>query len=208
MLTVEQTNLIEQSADRAYKRHVSNLLAASEWVKKLDPAKPSAVGSLFEGFLKDTHAAIKKYEEELVSEVVRVTSRISPALSKSEVEQLQSCCAKFIEPELYEKRAHLFREALDRHASSYGITIDYNATRFDLYQARYSAGTANQVSDISLRLKHELDILALSGEAVAGKTTPDAASSTLGDAINLRPGIFGIGIDIKKAWRWWRNKKT
>lgn len=208
MLTAEQTNLVEQSSDRAYKRHATDLLAAIEWVKKLDPLKPNAVGELYEGFLKDTHNAIKKYEEELVSEVIRVTMRVSPALSRSEMDQLLSCCAKFIEPGLYEKRMRLFREALDRNANRYGIRIDYKATRFDLYQARYSAGTANQVRDISLRLKHELDILVLSGEAAAAKVTSDTASSNLGDAINLRPGIFGVGIDLKKAWRWWRNQKN
>ncbi len=207
MLTIEQTNLVEQSADRAYKHHVSDLLAAVEWVKKLDPLKPNAVGEIYEGFLKDTHTAIKKYDEELVPEVIRVVTRVSSALSRSEMEHLLSCCAKFIQPELYEKRIQVFREALDRNANRYGIKIDYEATRFDLYQARYSVGTVNQVRDISLRLKHELNILVLSGEAVKAKATPDASSSNLGDAINLKPGIFGVGIDLKKAWQWWRNKK-
>lgn len=207
MLTVEQTNLVAQSADRAYKRHVSDLLAAVEWVKKLDPRKPNAVGDLCEGFLKDTHAAINKYEEELVPNIIRVTTHVSPALTRSEMEQVLSCCAEFIEPGLYERRMRLFREALDRNANRYGIKIDYEVARFDLYQAKYSMGAVNQVRDISLRLKHELNILVLSGEAAAAKVTPDAASSNVGDAINLRPGIWGVSIDLKKVWRWWRNKR-
>lgn len=207
MLTVEQTNLVARSADRAYKRHVSDLVAAVEWVKKLDPGKPNAVGDLWEGFLKDTHAAINKYEEELVPNVIRVTTHVSPALSRFEMEQVRSCCAKFIEPGLYEKRMRLFREALDRNANRFGIKIDYEVARFDLYQARYSVGTVNQVRDISLRLKHGLNILVLSGEAAAAKVTPDAASSNVGDAINVRPSIWGVSIDLKKVWRWWQNKK-
>jgi len=205
VLTTEQTNLIEQSAERTYNRHVSDLLAAVEWVKKLDPVKPNPAGQIFEGFLKDTLAAIQKYGEELVSEVIRVTNRVSPVLSKSEAAQLISCCAKYIEPGLYEKRMRLFREALDRSANRYGINIDYKATRFDLFQAKYSAGTSNLIRDISLRLKQELDILALSDGAVAAKPPPDVTSN-LGDAINLRPGIFGIGVDLKKAWRWWQDR--
>ena len=207
MLTTEQTNLVEQCADRIYKRHVTILLAAVEWVKKLDPLKPNAVGELYEGFLRDTHDAIQKYGEELVSEIVRVTTRISPTLSRSEMEQLVSCCAKFVDSELYAKRMLLFREALNRNASSYSVSIDDNAIRFDLYQARYSVGTVNQIREIANRLKHELDILVFSGEATAAKATSNEASSDFRDAVNLKPGIFGVGIDLKKVWRWWQNKR-
>jgi hypothetical protein len=123
MLTTEQKNLIEQAAERTYKRHISDLLAANEWVKKLDPTRPNAAGVLYEGFLKDTYAAINSYEEELVSEVIRVTKYVLPTLSRSEIDQLHSRCCKFIEPSLYENRIRLFRDALNRHASRYGINI-------------------------------------------------------------------------------------
>lgn len=180
MLTAEQTNLVEQCADRIYKRHITVLLAAIEWVKKLDPLNPNAIGKLYDGFLRDTHEAIQKYGEELVSEIVRVTTRISPILSRSEAEQLVSCCAKFVDSELYGKRMLLFREALYRNARTYGVSIDDNAIRFDLYEGRYFDGTTNQVREIASRLKREFDILVISGEATAAKATSNEASSVCG----------------------------
>jgi len=27
------------------------------------------------------------------------------------------------------------------------------------------------------------------------------------DSINIKPGLFGVGIDLKKLSHWWRNKK-
>lgn len=169
--------------------------------------RPNAVGHIYDGFIKDTQNAIKKYEEELISEVVRVTTCISPVLSMSEMEQILSCCAEFIIPELYGKRIKLFREALDHNADRFGVCIDYNATRFDIYQARYSAGVANQVRDISFRLKNELNILVLAGEVARQKANADMELSNLGDVIIIKPSIFGLAIDLKKLWRLWRNNR-
>jgi hypothetical protein len=98
---------------------------------------------------------------------------------------------------MYYQRWLGFREAMNRSANKYGFNINDNALSFDLYQARYSTGAANLLREIEKHLERELNILVLSNN----KAPPE-----LKDAINLSPGIFGLGIDLKKMWRWLQNK--
>jgi hypothetical protein len=70
VLTSEQIDLVKQSVESIYKRHVTDLVETFKWVNKYNPQKNDAIGELCEGFLIDTHVAIKSYGENLVSDII------------------------------------------------------------------------------------------------------------------------------------------
>lgn len=208
VLDSEEARAIDREGKSLYDHHVGQLLSAGNRVAEYDPQRQGSVRDVYEVFLSDTLAALAEYDSRFVERMVYVVQTIRTDVDAAEKDEVLSITKRYVDEDLYKKRRQIFEEDLARKVSGYGQRLDPEAYRFDLFRARYDAGSVNAARRIIHRLTHELDLLVLSTRKTEQKAMVASESDRLSDALGLRPGMFGFSVDLKSIARWWRNRKS
>lgn len=208
MLDSEEARAIDREGKSLYDHHVGQLLSAGNRIAEYDPQRPASVIEIYEVFLSDTFAALAEYDSRFIERMVYVVQTIRKDIDATEKDEVLSIAKRYVDEDLYKERRQIFEESLARQVSRYGQRLDPDAHRFDLLRARYDAGSVNATRRTIQRLMHELDLLVLSTRKTEQKTMMTSESDRLSDALGLRPGVFGISVDLKSIARWWRNRKS
>lgn len=158
MLTDQQTATIEHRVGRIHARHIADLHAISNAaLAKLRPDNKASYGGIFNGLVEDTMAAIRKLEAELSKDIPALARTLKPNLDESDRDQILRVSQRALSAELYEKRLASFKESYSRRMAGYGVVSSLSDHRFDLIEARYTAGTQNAVRRAVAELKNALD---------------------------------------------------
>jgi hypothetical protein len=208
VLGTDEARAIDRESKSLYDNHVGQLLSAGNRIAEYDPQRPASVKDVYEVFLSDTFTALAEYDSRFVERMVYMVQTIRTDVDAAEKDEVLSCAKKYVDEDLYKKRRQIFEEGFARQLSRYGQRLEPEAHRFDLFRARYDAGSVNATRRIIQRLTHELDLLVLSTRKTEDKTTVASEPDRLWDALGLRPGMFGISVDLKSIGRWWRKRKS
>lgn len=190
MLTPEQVRLVEGDIQDHYDKHVGDLLDALSRIKDYQPQSRVPLNKVYDVFLTDTRIAQDKYAQELLDNIVRLTQIILPQLREIEVQKIMDICEPFTDEALYAMRYKKFEESLRRHLKRFDLGLRLPSQRIRThYESLSQTSAANFCRATRLKLRRELDLL------VVAQTVQEPSQLT--DVLEVKPGAFGINVDLK-----------
>lgn len=201
MLTPEQLESVKKIIRNCKRNHQREVCALIDRVSDYEPQSRVAPSQFLEGYLSQLSVTLKKFEQELKNEVVRVTRIVCPVLGEEEKERILQVLETALEETFYDNRFSIICEALVRHFSRFGIQIDLADYRIDLIESRHAVGVKNKLREINEIIGNELSLLVSKAQVSAQQEN----SGWLNEVLHLKPSFFGIGINlnyiITKLWR-------
>jgi hypothetical protein len=186
-------------------QHISSLPAiTNDVLQQLTPNTKQRFGGAFEELVSSTKRAINELGAQLVEDIPPIAMGLKGKLDEADRDEILRICNRYVRVDVYEKRLTAFKESFERRMRGYGMTVNLSEYRFDLIEARYTAGAANAARGVVGNLRNALDLHVYADQPATQSDSSARGPSFLEEAneiVDLKPNFFGIGINFNRLIR-------
>lgn len=211
MLTPEQASTIDAQVRHLHKEHVGALLAVTNnLIARLEWNKKDKFHGIFRSVVPETAKALSEFGSRLITEIPTAVASMKRSLVASDRDEILSICEPYLDSALYFKRLTIFKESIERQLHRYAIAFDGAAYRFDLIDSMYKASIINSANNIMGRLQNRLDMMVYAdapSEAIPPDQQSDSALEEANQLLDLRPNIFGVGLNLNHLVNKWLRRR-
>lgn len=199
MFTPEQVETIDRNARFIIDEHLATLHGVSNRVlQKLTPGDKHEYGKHFEALISETLAAVSTLGDRAANEVPRTVRALKIDLNEQDRDEVLAIWQRRLDNSLYRKRIDAFKESFGRRMQGYGTAVELSTFRFDIVESRYLVGTANAVRLVVAKLKSALDLRVYADREQPAHELPATFLEKANDVVDLKPNLFGFGLNINK----------
>ena len=166
MLNDDSLKIVKKAIRLKYDEHVGKLLNIPDrYLSKIVPNKSLPISDILKDYNTDTMAELRRYENEIKSEIVRVFARLKEiGFTENDKNMVLSVVGDYSKPDLYTKRFQLMLDSIERTLSRYGLKFEREKYRVDIPQSLCDADAINTTRKIKAEISNELEMLVQSSK--------------------------------------------
>jgi hypothetical protein len=197
-MTQNVFDLLDRKIGRLKDEHVGSLLSIqNEALTLFDVSRRATARDSLDYFARATIEALWQYAADARKEVLTFTEQTQIVLDEDGKASVLGIVSKHFDVDLYLHRFRIYEEALARHMSRFGLSIDLTAFRSDLVKASHHAGTTNFIRSFLASLADDLEVLVLrAAQSAAINNSQAEPPLEMNRLLKLEPNIFGFGFNL------------
>lgn len=197
-MTQNAIGLLDRKIGRLKDAHVSSLLSIqNDAINLFDVSRRTTARDGLDYFARASIKAQRQYADEVRKEVLSFVEQTQIVLAEDGKASVLGIVSKHFDDSLYPHRFRIYEEALARHVSRFGLSIDLAVYGSDLVEASHHAATTNFIREFLASLADDIEVLALrAAQSAAIDKTQTEPPLEINRLLKLEPNFFGLGFNL------------
>jgi predicted component of viral defense system (DUF524 family) len=198
---------IRKSLKFKYDEHVSKLVSMpNAHLEKIVPNRAIPITDILKGFNGDSGKELLRFGNEIESEISRILDKLKLlSFTESDKDSILKIVDDYCKADLYLKRFAIMVSAIERKASSYGQKANIPQNNIELQRTLCEAFARNTTQRIKSKVANELEFFKESFQSKS--TEKENVIDEVADCIELKPNLFGMGLNLNAIFSKFRKKK-